>query len=94
MATLKIELSDAVRTLAETRARESGHATLDAYVESLIQSDWGIDYGAPAELDGGPEQKLIELLDEAEATPFAEMTRHDWDGLREKVIKGRGPVGA
>jgi hypothetical protein len=93
MATLTMELSDKARALAETRARETGHATLQAYVEALIQSDSGTNYGAPADLDGGSDEKLIELLDEAEATPFTEMTQRDWDDLRTKVITSCGPVG-
>ena len=93
MATLTIELSDQARALAETRAREAGHATLQAYVEALIQSDSGTDYGAPADLDGGSDEKLVELLDEAEATPFTEMTQRDWDDLRTQVIASRSPAG-
>src|SRR5215212_1694541 len=45
MARLTIQVPDSLRKRAETRAAESGHASLEAYVEALIRADAGADAG-------------------------------------------------
>ena len=93
MPRLSIELSEQTKALAETRATQSGHATVDEYLEELIRSDAGLDFGAPADLVVGDDDstaRLVQLLDEAEASPESEMSDEDWAQLCRRVSQGRG----
>jgi hypothetical protein len=85
MPRLTIELTEQTKAIAEARATESGHSTLDEYIESLVRADAAQDFGAPSDLQVEPNARLIELLDEAEASPESEMTDADWAEMCRRV---------
>jgi hypothetical protein len=95
MPRLSIELSERTKALAEARASQSGHASVDEYLEELIRSDASHDMRALADLmvddDGASTERLVQLLDEAEASPESEMSNEDWAELCRRVsARGRG----
>ena len=95
MARLSIEIPEHLRAKAEARAAESGHASVEQYVQALVRSDLegaveDEDFGAPDGLTvrsrGDLEAKLLEGLD----SPASEMTGADWDAIRRKITERRG----
>ena len=92
MPRLSIELTEQTKALAEARASQSGHASLDEYVEELIRSDAGLDLGAPADLKiegDSMTARLVQLLDEADASPGSEMADADWAELCRSEVQRR-----
>jgi hypothetical protein len=77
MATLQLTLSDDERRLAETRAKELGFKSVEAYAQSLIAAD--VELPISQELEA-------ELL-AAMKTPLREMTPADWDEKRRRLIE-------
>jgi hypothetical protein len=77
MATLQLTLSDDERRLAETRAKELGFKSVEAYAQSLISAD--VELPISQELEA-------ELL-AAMKTPLREMTPADWDEKRRRLIE-------
>ena len=77
MTVLHVNLPDDLRIKLERRAAETGHASVDAYIDALVRSDVeGEDPGAPDHLSFENseelEQMLLERLDDKssiEATP-------------------------
>jgi hypothetical protein len=90
MPRLTIELTEQTKQIAEARASESGHATVDAYLEALIRSDAETDYGAPSDLMVGSNEQLLALLDEAEASPESEMTDAEWAEMCRRAMQRGG----
>jgi len=74
--TLHLNLPDDLKSLAESRARESGHSSLDAYLVSLIRAD--ADQDISAEL----EAQLIEGI---ESGPPVEATPQYWADLKRRA---------
>ena len=90
MARLSIQLPDELRTKAEARAAEAGHASVEQYVEALVRADvQGADenYGAPGHLspadDTQLEALLVRRLENTE--PGVEATPQFWEKLREEA---------
>ena len=77
MPTLQLTLSDDERRLAETRAKELGFPSVEAYAQSLISAD--VELPISEELEA-------ELL-AAMQTPVREMTPADWDEKRRLLIE-------
>ncbi|MDQ3440854.1 MAG: hypothetical protein M3478_10945 [Planctomycetota bacterium] len=77
MRTLQVTLTDDERRDAETRARELGFSSVEAYARSLIASD--VELPVSAELEA-------ELL-QAMSTPARQMTPADWDEERRRLIE-------
>lgn len=80
MAIITIELSDEQKKRVETRAAEEGHATLSEYVRALIIQDT-----APPNSPQSQEE-LNAMVTEGFASPATEMTKRDWEEMRNRVI--------
>jgi len=90
MGRLTIHLPDDLRPLAEARASESGHASIETYVESLIRDAGAatpVEFDVPADLSPGSEQELEAALRKGLAGRFTPMTTDDWAELR-KLAEG------
>jgi hypothetical protein len=92
MPRLSIELSERTKALAEARATQGGHASVDEYLEELIRSDADQDFGAPTDLkiEDSSTTRLVQLLDDAEASSESEMSDEDWAALCRRVSAGQG----
>ncbi|MEA2712019.1 MAG: hypothetical protein QOF78_4620 [Phycisphaerales bacterium] len=95
MSRHSINLPPELEAKVATRAAESGHATIEEYLESLVRADAddiGEDYGAPEHLrvtnEAQLEQLLAERLDDDQ--PLIEATPELWEGLRNRVRAKRG----
>ena len=77
MPTLQLTLSDDERSRAETRAKELGFPSVEAYAQSLIATD--VELPISEELEA-------ELL-AAMKTPVRDMTPADWDEKRQRLIE-------
>lgn len=76
MANISITVSAEIKAHAEVRAAESGCASVEEYVEQLLQRD----AGGEDEFDEELEQLLLERLD----GPSVEMNAADFAQMREK----------
>lgn len=76
MANILISLPDDLKAQAEARAAESGCASVEEYVEQLVQRD----AGGEVEFDEELEQLLLQRMD----GPFIEMDATDFAQIREK----------
>lgn len=90
MVRLNIQISETVREVAEARASEAGHRSLDAYVESLILADASADLSAPEHLRVRSQEYLADLLREGEASPAREMVPADWNEMRHELMARGG----
>lgn len=77
MPTLQLTLSDDERRNAESRAKELGFPSIEAYAQSLISAD--VELPISEELEA-------ELL-RAMKTDVREMTAADWDEKRRRLIE-------
>ena len=91
---LSVEVSEDLRRKVEARAAESGHATVEQYVQALLRSDAeGVeDFGAPDSVTVKSQAQLESLLiDRMEnGGPSIELTPDFWRHLKELA---RGPQG-
>jgi len=62
MVNLNLQLPDDLKAKAEHRAIESGHDSINDYVEALIRAD------AEADDPGSPDHLMIQSLDQLEKT--------------------------
>ncbi len=85
MARLNIQISETVKEVAEARASEAGHRSLDAYIESLILADASEDLSDPEHLRVRSQEYLADLLREGEAIPAREMVPADWNEMRREL---------
>ena len=90
MARLSIQLPEDLRSRAEARASEAGHATVEEYVEALLRADLDaedVDYGSPPHLtvgsDAEPETLLLQRLESTE--PGIEATPEFWSRVHEEA---------
>ena len=91
MARLSVELPDELRRKVETRAAESGHPTVEQYVQALIRADaefsTDADLGGPPHLEVGTDDELesllAQMLDSGE--PSIEATPELWARLEERA---------
>ena len=87
MTRLSIDIPDELRRKMESRAAETGHGSLERYVNWLVREDAAsIDYGAPDEVKVRSREELEARVHEALASPSREMTASDWDDLRRRLI--------
>ena len=100
MARLNINLSEELRTDAEARAAEDGHATVEAYVEALIREDLARgqatapDPDAPAHLSFRNQEELEALLLEGlQSGPAVEATPEFWEDLKRRALGRRRQAG-
>ena len=77
MPTLQLTLSDEERSRAETRAKELGFSSVEAYAQSLLATDVELPISDKLEM---------EIL-AAMKTPAREMTPADWDEKRRRLIE-------
>ena len=105
MANLTLNISDDLRSRLLARVAESGHANLEQYVQALLESEADAaenddeDYGAPPHLTVHTVEELeAKLLEGLASGPATEMTRADWDSIRQevagRVARRRGPKSA
>jgi hypothetical protein len=91
MIRLNVELTEDLRRKAEARASESGHASLETYVEALVRADTEgeveADLGAPSHLNITTTASLESLLlSRLEAGgPSVEATPEFWDALKARA---------
>ena len=98
MARISIQLPEDLRSKAQARASEVGHASVEDYVEALLRADLhaeGVEYGAPPHLTMTSETELEALLlERLESTePGIEATPEFWSRLNEEA-KARRDRGA
>jgi antitoxin ParD1/3/4 len=94
MPRLTLDLPQDLQSKLQVRAAETGHETVEGYVQALLRSD--ADASAAAEVDdnlGAPahltvdsqEQLEAKLLEGLDSGPATEMTAGDWDDIRQEV---------
>jgi hypothetical protein len=68
---VNLDIPDDLRTRMEARAAQTGHQTLEQYVEALIRDDAATDadHGAPEPLKVAPGQQLQALVLEGPQSP-------------------------
>ena len=92
MATVSIDISDELRAKMQERAADTGHSTIEQYIEWLIREDAdSVDFGAPDHLEVQLPEQLEAMLDHAMQTPAREMTAADWAEKKRKLIAKYGP---
>jgi hypothetical protein len=74
--TIQLNLSDELKTLAESRAKEAGHHSLDSYLASLIRAD--VEQDVSAELEGA-------LLAGLDSGPALDVTAQFWADLKQRA---------
>ena len=90
MTRLIIELPDDLKAKLVSRAAAAGHASLERYVQSVLQTDaeGGQDLGAPAHLGYASSTELERKIEEGvHSGPAVEVTESFWERL-----KGRADV--
>ena len=93
MARLTLDRPQELQAKLRVRAAETGHETIEGYVQALLQSDAdaaGVseeeEYGAPEHLTVRSQEDLeAKLLEGLESGPATEMTSQDWDDIQREV---------
>jgi len=94
MVRLNIDVSEDLQRKARARAAETGHGSVEEYVESLILADADLiseDHGAPEALEVRSSADLEQKLHDGLAGPSSEMTDSDWKRLRSKLEQNQSP---
>jgi hypothetical protein len=92
MTRLSIPISDDIKAKLEARAAQSGHPSLESYVNALVLEDAQmIDYGAPDHLRIRSREHLESLVQEGLNSPASEMSASDWDRMRQNLINQNRP---
>jgi plasmid stability protein len=93
MTRLTLDLADELSTRLRARAAETGHASVEEYVQALLRSEseatgGGEDLGAPEHLIVGSDEELEAKLDEGVASgPATAMTAVEWQSVRREVAQ-------
>jgi hypothetical protein len=95
MARLTFELPEDLKNKVAARAVESGHASVEQYVEALVRADADdaeyADFGGPDHLRIGSadelEARLLHSLEEG--GPSIEATPDFWNALKDRVRRPR-----
>lgn len=88
MARVSIEIPEALRQKMELRVSETGHASLEHYVQWLVLEDAdATDYGAPDDVKVRSRAHLETMVREALGSPSREMGAADWDDMRRRLIE-------
>lgn len=82
MTTINVSVSDTLREFIDAQVVEGKFASPDEFIRQLLEQ---------LQKDKARE-KLEALLLEGLASPAKEMTRHDWDGIRQR-LRDRVPQG-
>jgi hypothetical protein len=86
--TLSIRVEDDQKVALASRAAECGYASVEAYVEALVQAEAGrIEYGGPGHLRPATRQQLESLIRKGAASPAREMGNGDWQDIRRRLIE-------
>lgn len=91
MTRLTLDLGDDLTARLRERAAETGHASVEEYVQALLRSEAETsgtddDFGAPATQTAAADADLVSKLDEGLASgPATEMTAGDWQDVRREV---------
>ena len=98
MSRHSINLPPDLEAKVAARAAESGHATIEDYLESLVRADADVvseDYGAPPHLHVSSRDQLEQLLSERmdDDQPPIEATPELWESLRRRVRAKHGEAG-
>jgi antitoxin ParD1/3/4 len=75
MTTMNISVPDEMKAFVEVQMAEQGYASASEYLRALIRD--AQQRRAKQELDA----KLVEGLQ----SPISEMTKADWNGLRQRI---------
>jgi hypothetical protein len=99
MSRHSIDLPPELEAKVAVRAAESGHATIEEYLESLVRADADVaeeDHGSPSHLHVSSRDELEQLLAERleDDQPPIEPTAELWESLRERVRAKHGEGGA
>jgi plasmid stability protein len=91
MTRLTLDLADDLSARLRTRAAETGHASVEDYVQALLRSEAEAaatdeDFGAPEHLTVDSDEALEARLREADG-PATEMTPADWQDVRREVAQ-------
>jgi hypothetical protein len=80
---IQLELPDDLTVKAKKRASESGHASLEQYLQSLVRAD----ADAPEHLTFKDDAQLESLLHHGiDSGPSAEITAAQWEQRRQDLI--------
>src|SRR4051812_35406907 len=96
MARLSVELPEELRRKVETRAAESGHRSVEQYVQALIRADAEFsadaDLGGPPHLEVGTDDDLESLLTHRleNGGTSIEATPEFWARLKERARHSAG----
>jgi hypothetical protein len=95
VARLNIDIPDELKAKIEARASESGHATLESYLQAVLRAEAELpDYGGPEHLNVRSREQLESLVAEGLGGSSSEMTASDWDELRRALIDRHRPSNA
>ncbi len=94
MVAVTISISEEQLALAKAQAAERGFAGIEAYIESLIserlrEDGPGEDFGAPSNVRLNSLEGLRAKIEEGLASPVREMTRQDFDRMRDELVAHR-----
>lgn len=93
MVSLNIQLPEELRARVAARAAESGHSSVEQYVEALLRADAdpsAEDPGAPEHLRFGTEQDVeAMLLSRLDKGGTVEATPEFWEALRQRIRQSR-----
>lgn len=90
MGRLSIQLPDDLQALAQARSAETGHTSVESYVEALIRADATAgtsDHGAPDHLTFGTDEALEAMLVQRldDDRPSIEATPEFWRDLKRRA---------
>ena len=84
MATLNVELSEYVKSLAESRAAQGGYPTLGEYLSQLIREE-ADDDPPPCTVSSDEELEAL-ALSRLDDTDSVEVTKDDFARMRAKFL--------
>ncbi|SRR5258706_2179783 len=90
MTRVTIELTEDLRSKAAARAAESGHATIEEYVQDLLRVDAArpaIDATLAARLQPQDRAHLEQMLDKGMNSPATDTTPEEWEQKHLRRIR-------
>ena len=89
MTRLSIELPDELGERARSRAAEAGHASVEAYLQSLLVDDIELsDAAAPTAQRYGDLAQLKGMIRAGmDSGPAVELTDSDWARKRQELVR-------
>lgn len=94
MVAVTISISEEQLAFAKAQAAERGFAGIEAYIESLIserlrEDGPDEDFGAPSKVRVNSLGGLRAKIEEGLTSPVREMTRADFDRMRDELVAQR-----